>query len=90
MVVQPDHADKSCRNIFPSSAFEVVEFAEDDELYTFDGLMNERHPCRAQTPSPSSTPTRSAELRTQNVPLLKRGRSVRADQFLDSLVRYIT
>ncbi|KAG9560173.1 hypothetical protein KCU79_g7824, partial [Aureobasidium melanogenum] len=73
------------RNIFPSSAFEVVEFAEDDELYTFDGLMNERHPCRAQTPSPSSTPTRSAELRTQNVPLLKRGRSVRADQFLDSL-----
>ncbi|KAK6007076.1 hypothetical protein QM012_006084 [Aureobasidium pullulans] len=73
------------RGIFPSLAFEVVEFAEDDELYTFEGLMNNKHPCRAQPPSPSSTSTRSSEVKTLEAPLLRRGRSIRADQFLDSL-----
>jgi hypothetical protein len=69
-------------------AFDTVEFAEDDELYNFEGLLNDEHPRRAQPSSPSSTSTRSSEPTSLNVPLLKRGRSVRVDQFLDSLVGY--
>ncbi|KAI4722139.1 hypothetical protein E4T48_01415 [Aureobasidium sp. EXF-10727] len=71
--------------IFPSLAFDVVDFDDDDELYTLEGLMNGEHPCRAQHSSPSSTSMRQSERESLNVPLLKRGRSVRADQFLDSL-----
>lgn len=71
-------------------AFEVVELAEDDELYTLNGLMNNKHPRQAQPSSPSSTSTRSSETKTLETPLLKRGRSIRADQFLDSLVRHMT
>ncbi|KAI5248359.1 hypothetical protein E4T42_05692, partial [Aureobasidium subglaciale] len=71
--------------IFPSLAFDAVELAEDDEFYTCEGLMNNKHPCRAQPASPSSTSTRHSEPATLKIPLLKRGRSVRADQFLDSL-----
>ncbi|KAI5262183.1 hypothetical protein E4T47_09320 [Aureobasidium subglaciale] len=73
------------RGIFPSLAFDAVELAEDDEFYTCEGLMNNEHPCRAQPASPSSTSTRHSEPVTLKIPLLKRGRSVRADQFLDSL-----
>lgn len=75
-----------CRGIFPPLAFDTVEFAEDDELYSFQGLMNDEHPRRAQPTSPSSTSTRSSGSTSLNVPLLKRGRSVRVDQFLDSFV----
>ncbi|KAI4821466.1 hypothetical protein E4T44_10325 [Aureobasidium sp. EXF-8845] len=73
------------RGIFPSIAFDTVEFAEDDELYNFEGLLNDEPPRRAQPSSPSSTSTRSSDSTSLNVPLLKRGRSVRVDQFLDSL-----
>jgi hypothetical protein len=69
-------------------AFDTVEFAEDDELYNFKSLLNDERPRRAQPSSPSSTSTGSSEPTSLNVPLLKRGRSVRVDQFLDSLVGY--
>ncbi|KAH0366637.1 hypothetical protein KCU65_g5274, partial [Aureobasidium melanogenum] len=73
------------RSIFPYSAFDVVELAEDNEFYTFENLMNGKHSRREQPPSPSSTSTRSSEPKTPKIPLLKRGRSIRADQFLESL-----
>ncbi|KAH0262262.1 hypothetical protein KCU91_g13517, partial [Aureobasidium melanogenum] len=73
------------RNIFPALAFDVVELAEDDEFYTFENLMNGKHPRREQPPSPSSTSARSSEPKIPKIPLLKRGRSIRADQFLDAL-----
>ncbi|KEQ67592.1 uncharacterized protein M437DRAFT_38233 [Aureobasidium melanogenum CBS 110374] len=77
--------DKPCRSIFPALAFDVVELAEDDEFYTFENLMNGKHPRREQPPSPSSTSARSSEPKIPKIPLLKRGRSIRADQFLDAL-----
>lgn len=90
MVVQPKCTDKPCRSIFPALAFDVVELAEDDEFYTFENLMNGKHPRREQPPSPSSTSARPSEPKTPKIPLLKRGRSIRADQFLDALVRHTT
>jgi hypothetical protein len=94
VIISRWHCEQSAltrqRGIFPALAFDTVEFAEDDELYTFEGLLNNKHPSRRQPSSPSSTSTRSSEPTTLNVPLLKRGRSVRVDQFLDSLVGYTT
>ncbi|THX03945.1 hypothetical protein D6D18_03640 [Aureobasidium pullulans] len=74
----------SMRGMFPSLAFDEAELA-DDELYTVEGLINGEHHSRAKASSPSNTSTRSSESTRLKVPLLKRGRSDRADQFIESL-----
>lgn len=71
--------------MFPSLAFDEAELA-DDELYTVEGLINGEHHSRAKASSPSNASTRSSEPTRLKVPLLKRGRSDRADQFIESLV----
>ncbi|THV93904.1 hypothetical protein D6D26_07996 [Aureobasidium pullulans] len=74
----------SMRGMFPSLAFDEAELA-DDERYTVEGLINGEHHSRAKASSPSNTSTRSSEPTRLKVPLLKRGRSDRADQFIESL-----